>query len=108
MEANPTYAFIRYGDGCESSVLLHNCCGLQIRPVEEQLKQQLIGKRYCISRKRKSYKGSTGRARVQSVCQISRKEREVVSLYFLQITGRHKALSFVGEGEGCGLAITMF
>ena len=25
------------------------CCGLQIRPVEEQLKQRVIGKRYCIS-----------------------------------------------------------
>ena len=37
-------------------------CGLQIRPVEKQLKQQVIGKRYCISRKRKSYKGSTSRA----------------------------------------------
>ena len=31
-----------------------NCCGLQIRPVEEQLKQH-----YCISRKRKLYKRST-------------------------------------------------
>ena len=40
------------------------CCGLQIRPVEEQLKQRVIGKRYCISRKRKSYKGSTSRARL--------------------------------------------
>ena len=28
------------------------CCGLQIRPVEEQLKQRVIGKRYCISRKK--------------------------------------------------------
>ena len=33
---------------------LYYCCGLQIRPVEEQLKQRVIGKRYCISRKRKS------------------------------------------------------
>ena len=27
-------------------------CGLQIRPVEEQLKQRVIGERYCISRKK--------------------------------------------------------
>ena len=40
------------------------CCGLQIRPVEEQLKQRVIGKRYCISRKRKSHNGSTNRARL--------------------------------------------
>ena len=32
-----------------------NCCGLQIRPVEKQLKQRVVGKLYCISRKRKSY-----------------------------------------------------
>ena len=31
-----------------------DCCGLQIKPVEEQLKQRVIGKRYGISRKRKS------------------------------------------------------
>ena len=53
-------------------------CGLQIRPVEEELKQRVIGKRYCLSRKRKSYKGSTSRARL-AVCQMSGKEREVVS-----------------------------
>ena len=41
---------------------LINCYGLQIRAVEEQLKQRVIGKRYCISRKRKSYEGSTSRA----------------------------------------------
>ena len=40
------------------------CCGLQIRPIEEQLKQRVIGKRYCINRKRRSYKGSTSRARL--------------------------------------------
>ena len=39
-------------------------CGLQVRPVEEQLKQRVIGERYCISRKRKSYKGSTSRSRL--------------------------------------------
>ena len=43
---------------------VYYCCGLQIRPVEEQLKQRVIGKRYCISRKRKSYKGSTSHARL--------------------------------------------
>ena len=36
--------------------LIGYCCDLQIRPVEEQLKQRVIGERYCISRKRKSYK----------------------------------------------------
>ena len=40
------------------------CCGLQIRPVEEQLKQRVTGERYCISRKGKSYKGSTSRSRL--------------------------------------------
>ena len=45
-------------------LIICTCCGLQIRPVEEQLKQRVIGKRYCISRKRKSYKGSTSRARL--------------------------------------------
>ena len=29
-----------------------DCRGLQIRPVEEQLKQRVIGERYCISRKK--------------------------------------------------------
>ena len=43
---------------------LTTCCDIQIRPFEEQLKQRVIGKRYCISRKRKSYKGSTSRARL--------------------------------------------
>ena len=44
----------------------HNnlCISLQIRLVEEQLKQQVIGERYCISRKRKSYKGSTSHSRL--------------------------------------------
>ena len=42
--------------GCK---YIHNCCRIQIRPVEEQLKQRVIGKRYCISRKKKSYNGST-------------------------------------------------
>ena len=34
------------------------------RPVEEQLKQRVMAERYCISRKRKSYKGSTSRSRL--------------------------------------------
>ena len=42
----------------------YKCCGLQIRPVEEQLKQRVMGERYCISRKKKSYKGSTSHARL--------------------------------------------
>ena len=33
-----------------SSILI--CCGLQIRAVEEQLKQRVIGERYCINRKK--------------------------------------------------------
>ena len=53
------------------------CCGFQIRPVEEQLKQRVIGERYCINRKRKSYKRSTSHSRL-AVCQMSRKKREVV------------------------------
>ena len=31
---------------------VEKCCGLQIRPVEEQLEQRVIGKRYRISRKK--------------------------------------------------------
>ena len=46
------------------STFMGYCCGLQIRLVEEQLKQRVIGKRYCISRKRTSYKGSTSHARL--------------------------------------------
>ena len=51
------------------------CCGLQIRPVEEQLKQRVIGECYCFSRKRKSYKGSTSCSRLVK-CLI--RKREVV------------------------------
>ena len=51
-------------------------CGLQIKPVEEQLKQRVICGRYCISRK----KGSRAKEvlavlGLQSVC---RKKQEVV------------------------------
>ena len=52
------------------------CCGLQIRPVEEQLKQRVIGKRYCISRKRSHTKEVLAGLGLQFV---SRKGREVVS-----------------------------
>ena len=31
-------------------IYIYNCCGLQIRLVEEQLKQRVIGEHYCISR----------------------------------------------------------
>ena len=44
--------------------LKKKCYGPPIRPVEEQLKQRVIGKRYCIIRKIKSYKGSTSRVRL--------------------------------------------
>ena len=55
------------------------CCGLQIRPVEEQLKQQVIGERYCMSRKKGSHtKEVLAVLGLQSVCQMSRKKREVV------------------------------
>ena len=30
----------------------HSCCGFQIRPVEEQLKQRAISECYCINRKK--------------------------------------------------------
>ena len=54
------------------------CCGLQIRPVEEQLKQRVIGGRYCISRKKGSHtKEVLAVLGLQSVCQMSRKKREV-------------------------------
>ena len=55
------------------------CCGLQIRPVEERLKQRLIGERYCINRKKGSHiKEVLAVLGLQSVCQMSRKKREVV------------------------------
>ena len=60
---------------CEMGV----CWGLQIRPVEEQLKQRVIGERYCISRKKRSHTKEVLAVRgLQSVCQMSRKKREVV------------------------------
>ena len=37
---------------CVCAVCVCVCCGLQIRPVEEQLKQRAIGERYYISRKK--------------------------------------------------------
>ena len=50
-----------------------NCCGLQIRLVEEQLKQ-----RYSISRKGSHTKEVLAVLGLQSVFQMSRKKREVV------------------------------
>ena len=55
-------------------------CGLQIGLVEEQLKQQVIGERYCISRKRSHTKEVLAVLGLQSVSQMSRKKREVVFL----------------------------
>ena len=31
---------------------VYKCCGLQIRPGEEQLKQRVIGEHYCNNRKK--------------------------------------------------------
>ena len=53
------------------------CRGLQIRPVEEQLKQRVIGECYCISRKSHT-KEVLAVLGLQSVCQMSHKKREVV------------------------------
>ena len=87
-----------------------HCCGPQIRPVEEQLKQRVIGKRYCISRKGKSYKGSTSRAQAcsPSVKYPVRNEKlpPFISCNFAY--KKAQGLSFWGEGEGCALALTMF
>ena len=56
-----------------------NFCGLQLRPVEEQLKQRVIGERYCISRKKGSHTEEVQAVLgLQSVCQMSRKKLEVV------------------------------
>ena len=52
-------------------------CDLQIRPVEEHLKQRVIDEPYCISRKRKSYKRSTSRSQF-ALCLC--KKREVIIL----------------------------
>ena len=58
---------------------LNTCCGLQIRPVEEQLKQRVIDERYCFSRKKGSHtKEVLAVPGLQSVCQMSRKKQEVV------------------------------
>ena len=57
---------------------MYICCGLQIRPVEEQLKQRVIGERYCISRKKGSHtKEVIAVLDLQTVCEMSRKKREV-------------------------------
>ena len=57
----------------------YDCCCLQIRPVEEQLKQRVIGQRYCINRKKGSHtKEVLAVLGSQSVCQISHKKREVI------------------------------
>ena len=65
MQRNQVFAFELADNVAESTKNIHGmCCGLQIRPMEEQLTQRVIGKRYCISRKRKSCKGSTSRARL--------------------------------------------
>ena len=53
---------VKFTEECVMS--MKKCCGLQIRLVEQQLKQRVIGECYCISRKRKSYKGSTSRSRL--------------------------------------------
>ena len=61
-------------------IILHLCCGLQIRPVEKQLNQLVIRKRYCISRKRNHTKEVLAVLCLQSVSQMSCKEREVDSI----------------------------
>ena len=51
--------------------------------MEEQLKQEVIGKRYCISRKRKSYKWRTSRASPSVKCLV-------LSLYYIQFNIREE------------------
>ena len=51
-----TYGKNDKDEDTSQKTLNDKCCSLQIRPVEEQLKQWVIGERHCISRKRKSYK----------------------------------------------------
>ena len=47
--------------------------------MEEQLKQRVIGERYCINRKKGSHTNEMlAVLGLQSVCQMSRKKREVV------------------------------
>ena len=55
-------------------IFFPTCHGFLIRPVEEQLKQRLIGERYCISRK----KGSHTKEVLAVLCQMFRKKQEVV------------------------------
>ena len=54
------------------------CCGLQIRPVEEQLKQQVIGNVIVLAEKGSHTKEVQAVLGLQSVCQMSCKKREVV------------------------------
>ena len=49
----PVYTYVADEDENEFKKSYQQiCCGLQIRPVEEQLKQRVIGELYCINRKR--------------------------------------------------------
>ena len=55
------------------------CCGLQMRPVEDQLKQWVIGNVIVLAEKGSHTKEELAVLGLQSVCQMSRKKREVVS-----------------------------
>ena len=57
--------------------VMYMCCGLQIRPVEEQLKQRVNV--IVLAEKGSHTKEVLAVLGLQSVSQMSRKEREVVS-----------------------------
>ena len=87
------YVVFLHVNSFESSC--RHCCGLQIRPVEEQLKQRVIGERYCISRKRKSYKRRTSRSRLDVYLSNF--------FYFVMFTTKAQGLMVLGEGKGAVL-----
>ena len=83
---------------------LNNCCGLRIRPVEEQLKQWGIGERYCISRKKEAVqKKYTPFSACSPSVKCHVRNEKSSSFISCKNAGRHKALSFVGKGKGAVL-----
>ena len=77
--------------------------------MEEQLKQRVIGKRYCISRKRKSYKRSTSRSRL-AVCPSVKclvRNEKLSSLFPFIYKWKARGLEVLGRGKESGLALTM-
>ena len=74
-------------------VVFGMCCGLQIKLAEEQLKQREIGNVILLAEKGSHTKELLAVLGLQSVCQMSRKKREVF------LTGRTKLSEYVLVGR---------